>query len=646
MKYLKEFNSEILNGIRDAIAIINPKTYKIISANSALLKSLGLENKDIIGKTCYEVTHNLKTPCKSPLHICPLEETLRTEKCAISEHIHYNKFNNEIYVEISTHPIKNEFGKIDKIIHIARDITEKKISEHKIKKEKAFSEKIIETANVLIVGLDLKGNITLFNKKCEEVTGYNRKEILNTNWFELFLPERFKKESLAIFNNLIEGSISSHYENTIIAKDGTERMISWNNTVLKDEFGNIVTIVSIGEDITEKKKLEEEIKKTKNYLESIITNSADAIIATDLSGHVVSWNKAAEKIYGWTENEVIGKIVPTVPSPELEKALKKISNGEVIIGYESVRWHKNGSKIFVNTTISPILDSTGKIIGASGITRDITEKKKLEKQLQEYTENLERIIEHRTLELQKSKEALEFDKKKLEELALKLEHSNKLKDLFIDIMRHDLLNPAGIIKGYCNLILKSEKDETKKKYLQKVHNNLNRLIERIENASKLSKLESEEKLEFKQLDLKDIFLNVIENFKTVYKEKNITVQYNAKGKCYATVNPFIEEVFSNLLSNAIKYSPENSKIIIDIMEEEENWKIMVKDYGIGIADEYKKLVFDRFKRRNKEGVKGTGLGLAIVKRIVELHRGKVWIEDNPENGSVFYVLIPKKQECR
>jgi len=103
----------------------------------------------------------------------------------------------------------------------------------------------------------------------------------------------------------------------------------------------------------------------------------------------------------------------------------------------------------------------------------------------------------------------------------------------------------------------------------------------------------------------------------------------------------IGSVFYNLLSNAIKYSPEGKKIEVNIIDNRENWKIYVKDCGSGVSAEDKSRLFTRFQRADKKGVKGTGLGLAIAKRIVELHKGRIWIEDNPEGGSIFYVEIPK-----
>ncbi|MBN2487673.1 MAG: HAMP domain-containing histidine kinase, partial [Methanosarcinaceae archaeon] len=245
-----------------------------------------------------------------------------------------------------------------------------------------------------------------------------------------------------------------------------------------------------------------------------------------------------------------------------------------------------------------------------GVGIDITERKRIEEAIQKYTEELE--------------------------------HSNELKDLFTDILRHDLLNPAGIVKGYTEVLLDLEDNKEKLKSLQAIERNNEKLIDMIESASKFAKLESVEQLEFIDIDIGIIFKEVVEDFKPNLEEKQMVLEFAAGGSYPANVNPVIEEVFSNLMSNAIKYSPEGSRIIVDILDDGDKWKVMVTDFGIGVSDENKPRLFERFKRVERKGVKGTGLGLAIVKRIISLHGGSVGVEDNPAGqGSVFWVTVGK-----
>ncbi len=175
--------------------------------------------------------------------------------------------------------------------------------------------------------------------------------------------------------------------------------------------------------------------------------------------------------------------------------------------------------------------------------------------------------------------------------------------------------------------------------LQMIKRNANKLIDMIKSASMYAILESAEKLERKSLDLNEIFIAVADNFKLQLEEKNMKLEYISKGECCIMASPMIDAIFSNLLRNAIKYSSAGRKIEVNIIVEREHCKIYVKDWGYGIKDEDKAKLFTRFQKVEKKGVKGAGLGLAIVKHVVDLHGGKIWIEDNPEGGSVFCVVI-------
>ena len=272
--------------------------------------------------------------------------------------------------------------------------------------------------------------------------------------------------------------------------------------------------------------------------------------------------------------------------------------------------------------------------------------------LRKFREDLEGMVKIRTNELEIANKQLvelineqKLTEKELEKYSEELKHSNELKDLFTDILRHDLLNPAGLIKGFTEVLLKIEKDEHKLHMLTKIEKSNLKLIEMVEIAAKYAKFEINEDIEYQNIDISIILNNVIETFKPTLTDKQMTLEFETKGKYCAHINPIIEEVFANLLSNAIKYSPTGNKIIIDILDESEDWKVEFIDLGEGVSDENKPKLFERFTRANKSGIKGSGLGLAIVKRIIEMHNGNVGVEDNPKGqGSVFWVKIRKQPE--
>jgi signal transduction histidine kinase len=150
-------------------------------------------------------------------------------------------------------------------------------------------------------------------------------------------------------------------------------------------------------------------------------------------------------------------------------------------------------------------------------------------------------------------------------------------------------------------------------------------------------------MEFNAQDLLVTIGHVKEGLKKNLQEKNMKLLF-PEGEYIAEVNVFIEDVFSNLISNAIKYSPSGTDVSVAFEDELERWKIKIADRGIGVPDEHRKSIFERFKRVEKGSVKGSGLGLAIVKKVVEIHAGEVWVEDNPDGGSVFVFTVPKERK--
>jgi PAS domain S-box-containing protein len=352
-------------------------------------------------------------------------------------------------------------------------------------------------------------------------------------------------------------------------------------------------------------------------LKEFIDALGDMVLIIGKDRKVLTANRALLERCNYKPDEIVGSDCYKVghclkiPCPEdvvcpLEEV---VTTGEV---KRTVHTHytKNGKKIVLEISASP-LKKDGEIIGIIEIIRDITDSYNLQ-------ENLKASLK-------------------------KFEETLKIKELFSDILTHDLLNVANIILLQSEILLERESCENIKEDLKKLLKNTERLVTMIENAAKYAHLQSLESFDFKQMDLTKLLEGVVSAFDEAAKEKNITIEVKVREPRVAMVNPNIESVFYNLISNAIKFSPSGKSVVVDIIDEKDSYLIMVKDYGPGIPDVEKERIFERFKRIEKGTVKGTGLGLAIVKRIAELHHGKAWVEDNPEGGSIFYVRIPKKQ---
>ncbi len=217
-----------------------------------------------------------------------------------------------------------------------------------------------------------------------------------------------------------------------------------------------------------------------------------------------------------------------------------------------------------------------------------------------------------------------------------LKESIRQKELYIDILTHDIANPLTVIRGVIEYGDYSGREER-----EMALKNIHRITEIIEDMKIFSKLNAMENLPKQKIVINEVIEGIIKAFEKKLKEKNIKIEFNPKRKFCIYGNSLIKHVFSNLIDNAIKYSPKGTKIKINIEEEDGYILVSVADEGIGVPDEYKKSIFERFERGSKKGIRGTGLGLAIAKKVVELHNGKIWVEDNKPKGSIFYVKLPK-----
>ncbi|MDK2938953.1 MAG: hypothetical protein PWQ51_1117 [Methanolobus sp.] len=475
--------------------------------------------------------------------------------------------------------------------------------------ERDQAQNYLDVAAVMMLALDCSQNITLINKRGLEILGCEESEVIGKNLLEQFIPVSARSEMEIHFLNSLNtsGIDNTYYECPIITKNNDERMVNWYSKPLIDESGKVTGVLFSGQDITIRKKAEEKLREQTHAMEA----SIDGMAIIDEEGIHSYVNASHAHIFGYDNpRELIGKKWDMLYNPSevglfkstiLPDFRKKGKWQGELIGRR-----KDGSTFYQEISLTA-LDK-----GLISVVRDISKRKEFESQLNDY--------------------------------AARLKTSNELKDLFTDILRHDLLNPAGVVKGFTDMLLNEENDENKMHKLQLIDSNVTRLIEMIESAAKFAKLEDTEKLEFKSMDIGSILKNVSEELKPQLEAKDITLDMKVSGHYPAVINPLIDGVFTNFISNAIKYGPSESVVTVDVQDLGDEWKVVVSDKGEGIPDKDKVLIFNRFQRlaEKKKAVKGSGLGLAIAKRIVELHGGSIGVEDNPVGkGSSFWATVKK-----
>jgi PAS domain S-box-containing protein len=222
-----------------------------------------------------------------------------------------------------------------------------------------------------------------------------------------------------------------------------------------------------------------------------------------------------------------------------------------------------------------------------------------------------------------------------------LRERNRLKDLFTDVMRHDLMNPAAGIRLASEALLRVEQDAAKSGLLRGIRRGADDMIGLCEAATKYAKIADVTQVDMREHDLGSILVETVAAFRAELEQRRASIRFEPDRPFPAQVSPLIADVFANLISNAVKYGPEGSGIEVTVRDEGERWRVVVADRGPGIPDEDKPRVFGRFERLEPLRARGAGLGLAIARQIVDLHRGRIWVEDNPGGGSAFCVEVAK-----
>lgn len=614
-----------LDKIED-LGFIVDREFNIVKINKHFRRFMGIKKGEkILGKKCYNVLHKTDRPIDN----CPFQRSVESRKMEISDRFEASR---DIHIQITSFPIMRN-GEVNGSLHLLKDITIVKNSERTLKESERKFRFLFENATDMIFTFDINGIIADANRETLKTFGYDREEVIGKPIINFIHPDD-RERILELMRDKFEKKESTPYQEyrVINSRKETFWICAKTSPIIKN--GKMIGAQAIGRDVTERNRV---YRRTKNFLDTLIDGVGDGILVLDMDYNIEMANTSFLESLGWEECNVIGRKCHEISHNNTEPCVEPHScpfrkTAETKKMSQEVHEHmdSSGNTRFIEVITSPLIED-GQVKKIIEVQRDITDLKKKETELE--------LLSKELLERQ---EELIMLTKELEEKNIDLEESNKLKQLFIDIMKHDLLNPAGVAKNYIEIIKEDNLGQENINEIEMAERNIKRLIEMIENASKLSRLSNFREIEKNEMDIIPMIEDTLGEFKSMADEKEIEIKYELNGPCIARINWIFKDVIENLLSNSIKYSPEGSRVRIDIQENENNLVLTIKDRGEGIPDDSKESVFERYQRLHKGSVKGTGLGLAIVKRIVTLHDGKVWVEDNLAGaGSIFFVEIPK-----
>lgn len=489
---------------------------------------------------------------------------------------------------------------------ILEDITEMKTYQHELEERvkertaevvraKDFAENLIRTANAMIIGLDPKGNVTIFNKAAEEVTGYLADEIIGRNWFEIIVPKDRYPEVWDAFQRLPTSGFPEHFENPILTKSGSVRFISWNTNTIFDGR-KILATISFGIDITDKKHAEEQLRESQRALATLMGNLPGMAYrcrndpkwtmefvsegCTDLTGYQPS---------DLIENHAVAFVDLIHPQDQplvrnqIQAALQSRQKFQVV--YRIVT--ATGAVKWVWEQGLGVLSPMGDLMAIEGFIIDITDRK-----------NAEEIVKK----------------------------ANKHVSLLTSITRHDIINQINSLKGYIGIIKKQNADEKTADVLKKEEAIADMILRQIIFTRDYQNVGAEPPRWMPVKDTLDTILRTVDR-------GSIMIKINT-GELEIFADPLIEKVFFNLIDNSLRHGEHVTHIGISCEQEGRDLLLIYTDDGVGIPDSEKEMIFTRGFGKN------TGYGLFLIREILSITGFSIQENGAHGKGVRFTISVP------
>jgi len=411
------------------------------------------------------------------------------------------------------------------------------------------------------------------------------------------------------------------------------------------------------------------------WLAAIVESSDDAIIGKTLDGVIQSWNVGAARIFGYESSEIVGRPVLALIPPELHHEepdiLARLTRGERIDHFETTRLRKDGSRIEVSLSVSPIRGHDGTIVGAAKIARDVTEARRLQRVERETTEQLQELateLEQQVEEAQSLQEELEQTNEQLlraveeaeesriaAERARRLaEEANAAKSQFLATMSHELRTPLNAIAGYVDILdlgIRGALNDAQREDVARIKRSEETLLRLIEDLLSFARIESGRlELHYEELRLDSLLMSLEAFIAPRLAKKALDYRVVPCGPdVVVTIDRAkVEQIALNLLANAVKFT-DRGEVVLECSVKADELRIQVRDTGRGISPEIVEAIFEPFVQGDRSFTRtaeGTGLGLSISRELARAMGGDITVESTPGVGSTFTLVLPPEPRAR
>lgn len=612
--------------------------YNVVASNAAFRNLLG--NSEVEGHKCFEAVHG----CSAAHQDCPMTRTLQTGRTEESE-IYEPRLGKHLLVR--TDPVRDSAGQIFRIVHVVEDITARKKAEENIRR---FAS-IVEQSEDAIFSTDMEGRILSWNRAAERIYGYAADEILGQS-VSLFTPPETPDDALSVLACTARGERLEGEERIRVRKDGSRFFALLTVSPLRDLNGKMVGASGIVRDITDKKRVEQEVQRTRAELNAVVDSMGEGLYQLDTEGRLVFMNAAGERMLGYRLHEVLGRTMHDVIHSRLPDGTSRhlddcpltrvLRQGDPFHSDSDWFMRKDGTFMPVEYTSSPLIID-GEPAGAVLSFRDITERRRAEEEqrhLDELERRARREVEAKNVEIEKLNAELET---RVQQRTAELEVANRELEAFSYSVSHDLRAPLRSLDGFSHILLDEYHDRLDaegRDFLTRLRNASQHMGQLIDALLQLSRV-SRSDITSRHVDLSEIAQRIAADLQS----------HSPGRKCIFEIAPDVRVIgdprllhaaMQNLLGNAWKFTARRKEAHIEfgVSEQSGARTFFVRDNGAGFDMNYSNKLFGAFQRLHTASeFEGSGIGLATVQRIIRRHGGKVWAEGRPDHGATFYFTL-------
>jgi PAS domain S-box-containing protein len=584
--------------------------------NNMAAKITGFPRDEVMGRNLVEVyiTEEFRASVKEVF-----DNALQGSEAANFEFPLFTKDQKRREVLLNATTRRDVSGNVVGVIGVGQDVTKRKQAELEMTRVATELQTFIDTANAPIFGIDSNGNVNEWNNMAAKITGFTRDEVMGKNLVEVYITQEFRASVKDVLDNALQGSEAANFEFPLFTKDQKRVEVLLNATTRRDVSGNVVGVIGVGQDITERKQAEQEKSRVAKELQTFIDTANAPIFGIDAQGLVNEWNNKAVEITGFSRDEVMGQnLVEVYITEEFRASVKEVFDnalaGQEAANFEFPLFTKDQRRLEVLLNATSRRDVTGKIVGVIGVGQDITEMRRLMNQ---------------------------------EAIFNQAQAANAAKSQFLANMSHEMRTPLNVIMGMSQLILDTSLSAEARKFTEQIMTSSESLLFLINEILDLTKIEAGQLELFNtNFDLRQVIEEAVDSVasRALRKGLEICSYLDLHTVSYMIGDPDrLRQILLNLLSNAIKFTKAGQVYVLVEQEESSQthnvFRFKVYDSGIGIPEKGLKKLFARFSQVDSSTTRefgGTGLGLAISKEFAELMNGSMGVNSTPGVGSCFW----------